>query len=338
MTSHQTILVTGGAGYIGSHAVLALRDNGRSVVVVDDFSTGYEHHVAPGVPVVRGDVGDCKLIADTIRNHDVGAVLHFAAKINISESVAAPLDYYRGNAEASRCLIATCIDEGVDRFVFSSSAAVYGAPKTVPILESAPTRPINPYGRTKLITEWMLEDVARSSGLCYAALRYFNVAGADPQGRSGETSSHAGHLLKVAGELVTGQRSSIEMYGDDYDTRDGTCIRDYVHVTDLANAHLLVLDKIGELSDQRVFNCGYGQGFSVREVLTAVESEIGSALDIRVGPRRPGDPPALVADPGRFHALGWRPEYADLGTMIRSAVAWERKILAHSAIARDGEA
>jgi len=322
----DAILVTGGAGYIGSHTVLALRDAGRAVVVVDDFSTGRDELVPPDVPLARGDVGDAAFIAGVLDGHDIGAVLHFAASINVSESVAAPLDYYRNNTAASRTLIEACIAAGIERFVFSSSAAVYGELDTVPVTEEGATRPINPYGSSKLMTEWMLADAAAAHGLRYAALRYFNVAGADPDGRSGECGDHAGHLLKVASEAAIGQRSYVEIYGEDYDTPDGTCIRDYVHVTDLAAAHLTVLDCLVQGEGRLIVNCGYGHGFSVREVLSAVEAEIGKPLDIRAAARRPGDPPALVADATRIRGLGWRPAHDDLGAIVRSAVAWERKL------------
>jgi len=324
--TRDAILVTGGAGYIGSHTVLALRDAGRPVVVVDDFSTGREELVPPDVPVARGDVGDTAFIAQVLDHYRIDAVLHFAGSINVSESVSAPLDYYRNNTSASRTLIEACVTAGVGRFVFSSSAAVYGVLDTVPVAEDAATRPINPYGSSKLMTEWMLADAARAHGLRYAALRYFNVAGADPDGRSGECGSHAGHLLKVAGETAVGLRPNIEIYGEDYDTPDGTCVRDYVHVTDLAAAHLVVLDCLPQGEGGLVVNCGYGHGFSVREVLRAVEREVGHPMDIRTAHRRPGDPPILVADGTRIRALGWRPANDDLGVIVRSAVAWERKL------------
>jgi UDP-glucose 4-epimerase len=322
----DAILVTGGAGYIGSHTVLALRDAGRSVVVVDNFSTGNEKLVPPDVPIARGDVGDAAFIADVLSAHDVGAVLHFAASIDVSESVSAPLDYYRNNTAASLTLIAACVAGGVERFVFSSSAAVYGVPDIIPAPEDGPTRPINPYGSSKLMTEQMLADAAAAHGLRYAALRYFNVAGADPDGRSGECGGHAGHLLKVAAEAAIGRRPYVEIYGVDYDTPDGTCIRDFVHVSDLAAAHLTVLDWLSQGKGNLIVNCGYGHGFSVREVLSAVELEIGHTLDIRAAARRPGDSQALVADSTRIRGLGWQPAHDDLGAIVHSMVAWERQL------------
>ncbi len=323
--TRETILVTGGAGYIGSHTVLALRDAGRPVVVLDDFSTGHEELVPAGVPIARGDVGHLAFVAGVIETHGVASVLHFAASIIVSESVAAPLDYYRNNTAASRNLIEACVAGGVGTFVFSSSAAVYGAPDTIPIPEDGATRPINPYGSSKLMTEWMLADTAAAHGLRYAALRYFNVAGADPDGRSGEDGHQAGHLIKIACEAALGRRSHIEIHGDDYDTPDGTCVRDYIHVSDLAAAHLTVLDHLSDGAGGIVANCGYGHGFSVREVLRAVEAEIGHSLDIRAAARRPGDPPTLIADPSRIRGLGWRPAHDDIGDIVRSALAWERR-------------
>jgi UDP-glucose 4-epimerase len=285
--------------------------------------------VPAGVPVARGDVGDLAFVADVIETHGVASVLHFAASIIVSESVAAPLDYYRNNTAASRNLIEACVAGGVGTFVFSSSAAVYGVLDTFPITEDVATRPINPYGTSKLMTEWMLADTAAAHGLRYAALRYFNVAGADPDGRSGQCDHQGGHLIKNACETALGRRSHIEIHGEDYDTPDGTCVRDYVHVSDLAAAHLTVLDHLlgGLLGGEGgiVANCGYGHGFSVREVLRAVEAEIGHSLDIRTAARRPGDPPTLVADPSRMRGLGWQPAHDDIGDIVRSALAWERR-------------
>jgi UDP-glucose 4-epimerase len=322
----RRVLVTGGAGYIGSHVVLAMHDTGRPVVVVDDLSTGNARLVPRDVPIERGDFADRALMTGVIRDYDVGAVIHLAASISVEASVFDPLSYYRNNTVASHALIETCVENGVDRFVFSSTAAVYGDPRAIPISEDAPTRPINPYGRSKLMTEWMLEDVARAHGLRYAALRYFNVAGADPQGRSGETASQWAHLVKVVSEVAVGRRPYLELYGDDYDTRDGTCIRDYIHVSDLAQAHLHLLDRLDSLDGGAAFNCGYGHGFSVREVLKASEVVIGRPLESRIAPRRAGDPPVLVADPSRLLVLGWKPQFDDLQLIIRSAIDWERRL------------
>lgn len=326
MTSKPTILVTGGAGYIGSHAVLAFSDAGYPVVVVDDLSTGRRNLVPSFIPFRKGDVGDMDLMASVIAEHRVGAVVHFAGSIVVPESVSDPLKYYRNNTANSRNLIAVCVDTGVSHFVFSSTAAVYGVPDKVPVNEEAPTEPINPYGSSKLMTEWMLRDVAAAHPFAFAALRYFNVAGADPMGRTGQSTPLATHLIKVACEAATGARRHIDVFGEDYDTPDGTCIRDYIHVSDLAEAHVLALDHLINAGESFIANCGYGHGYSVREVLTEVQKESGARLDIRGAPRRPGDPEKLVADPSRIKkTLSWRPRYDDLGFIVRTAYAWEQK-------------
>lgn len=330
MTSKPTILVTGGAGYIGSHAVLAFTDAGYPVVVVDDLSTGHREVVPPFVPFKKGDVGDMDLMAQAIAEHRVGAVVHFAGSIVVPESVSDPLKYYRNNTANSRNLIAACVDAGVPHFVFSSTAAVYGVPAEVPVNEQAPTEPINPYGSSKLMTEWMLRDVAAAHPFAFAALRYFNVAGADPMGRTGQSTPLATHLIKVACEAATGARRHVDVFGEDYDTPDGTCIRDYIHVSDLAEAHVLALEHLMQSKESFIANCGYGHGYSVREVLTQVQKESGTRLDIRSAPRRPGDPEKLVADPSRIqHLLSWRPRHDDLGFIVRTAFAWEQNTGAH---------
>ncbi len=327
MTERPVVLVTGGAGYIGSHALLALGDAGYGVIVIDDLSTGVRALVPREVPFVEGDVGDQALVEGLIREHDVGAVVHFAGSIVVPESVADPLKYYRNNAAASRTLIEACVRTGVRRFIFSSTAAVYGEPDHVPVAESAPTEPTSPYGRSKLVTEWMLRDVAAAHGLRYVALRYFNVAGADPAGRTGQSTPRATHLIKVASEAAVGARGHVEVFGEDYDTPDGTCVRDYIHVTDLAAAHVDALRHLEAGGETLVLNCGYGNGFSVRQVLDAVQRVAGRRLDIRPAPRRAGDPSRLVSDPRRIRErLGWRPRHDDLETMVRSAIAWERKL------------
>ncbi len=334
MTKHSTILITGGAGYIGSHAVLAFIDAGHGVVVLDNLSTGVRRAVPASVPFVRGDVGDGAVVADMIKRYGVGAVVHFAGSVVVPDSVANPLEYYRNNTASSRTLIQACVDAGVSRFLFSSSAAVYGAPTRVPVAEDAPTVPINPYGASKLMTEWMLRDAAAAHALSYAALRYFNVAGADPAGRAGQSTPRATHLIKVACEAAVGKRPHIDVYGDDYDTPDGTCIRDYIHVSDLAAAHVAALAALTENRTNLVLNCGYGRGASVREVLAAVQKAADRPLDIRAAPRRPGDPPALVADVAAIRrTLSWSPAHDDLATIVRSALSWERRLAAGTDVA-----
>jgi len=327
MNERTTILVTGGAGYIGSHAVLALRAAGRVPVVLDDLSTGNRALVPDDVPFVQGSVGDSALLAEVIERHAVSAVMHFAGSIVVPESVTQPLAYYRNNTVNSHALIEACVRGGVERFIFSSTAAVYGMPETLPINESTPTRPINPYGTSKLMTEWMLRDTAAAHNLRYVALRYFNVAGADPEGRSGQSSPVATHLIKIAGQAAVGRRDSIQMFGDDYDTPDGTCVRDYIHVSDLAEAHVLALRHLEGGGGSLTLNCGYGRGYSVREVLDTVARVAGKPLPVRTAPRRAGDPPALVAAAARItETLGWQPRHADLETIVRHALAWEKRL------------
>ncbi|HYD69481.1 UDP-glucose 4-epimerase GalE [Azospirillum sp.] len=327
MSPRNVVLVTGGAGYIGSHAVLALKAAGVGVVVLDDLSTGRRAAVPDGVPFVQGSAGDAELVADTIARHGVDAVMHFAGSIVVPESVEKPLAYYRNNTVNSHALIETAVRSGVERFVFSSTAAVYGMPDTLPIAEDSPARPINPYGASKLMTETMLRDTGAAHGLRYGILRYFNVAGADPEGRSGQCGKAATHLIKIAAQVVTGQRPDMTIHGDDYDTPDGTCVRDYIHVSDLADAHVRLIQHLAGGGDSVTLNCGYGRGYSVREVLAAVERATGRPLPVHVGPRRAGDPPALVAGADRIRAtLGWRPRHEDLDLIVRSALAWERKV------------
>ena len=333
----QTVLVTGGAGYIGSHVVLALAEAGIGVAVLDDLSTGQRDLVPPGVPFVAGDAGDSALVAALLRQHAIGAVIHLAASIFVAESVADPLKYYRNNAGVTQRLIETCLGCGVHRLVFSSSAAVYGAPTVVPIPEDAACAPINPYGASKLASEFMLRHTAAASALRCVILRYFNVAGADPRGRAGESTKGSTHLVKLACEVAVGRRACLDILGDDYDTPDGTCLRDYIHVSDLADLHLAALRQPasgqqggGEQGGEGpclVLNCGYGRGFSVREIVAAVEQEIGRLLPTRRGPRRSGDPAALIADVTRLRAtLDWAPRHADLHAILRSALAWERRL------------
>ena len=292
------------------------------------------HSRASIIPFNEGDVGDGELVGRVIREHGVGAVAHFAGSIVIPESVADPLKYYRNNTAASRNLIEACITNHVKYFIFSSTAAVYGHPETVPVSEDAPTTPINPYGTSKLMTEWILRDTAQAHDFRYVALRYFNVAGADPAGRTGQSTPDATHLIKIASQAALGLRQGIEVFGEDYDTPDGTCIRDYIHVSDLAAAHVDALGHLTAANENLVLNCGYGHGCSVREVLAAVEKEAGIHLNIRGAPRRPGDPATLVADASRLrNHFAWQPRYDDLGVIVGTAIDWERKLAGE---ARDG--
>jgi UDP-glucose 4-epimerase len=323
-----TVLVTGGAGYIGSHAVLALLDSGWPVVVIDNLVTGFRWAVPEAAAFVEGDIADQALVARLIAEHGIGAIIHFAGSIVVPESVEDPLKYYDNNTVRSRSLIESAVKGGVRHFIFSSTAATYGIPEKVPVTEDARTQPINPYGWSKLMTERMLADTAFAHPLNYCALRYFNVAGADPKGRSGQSTAGATHLIKVAVEAATGKRGHVSVYGTDYDTPDGTGIRDYIHVSDLAAAHVDALEKLIEDPEtSHVMNCGYSRGFSVLEVLDSVDRVTNVRIERRLEPRRAGDPPALVADNARILAtLPWRPRRADLDTIVADALAWERKL------------
>jgi UDP-glucose 4-epimerase len=322
-----TVLVTGGAGYIGSHTVLALRAAGMPVVVLDNLSAGQAFLVPRDVPLVKGSIGDRPLVAETLNSYKVKSVIHFAASIAVGESVEKPLDYYTNNVANSLRLIKACVSHGVRRFVFSSTAAVYGQPEAVPVGEDAPLAPINPYGASKLMVESILRDVAAAHRLRYAALRYFNVAGADPEGRAGQATPSATHLLKIACEAALGRRPEVAIFGTDYPTRDGTCIRDYIHVSDLADIHVLAVRKLEDTGDSFVANCGYGYGYSVREVLAAVQRQGNGRLTVREAPRRPGDPAALVAGTERLRdLLGWEPRHDDLDEIVGTALAWERRL------------
>lgn len=322
------VLVTGGAGYIGSHAVLALVDSGWPVIVIDDLSTGFEWAVPEQARLVRADIADQPLVARLIAEHGIGAVMHFAGSIIVPESVEQPLKYYHNNTVKSRALIESAVAGGVRHFIFSSTAATYGIPEQVPITEDTRTQPINPYGWSKLMTERMLADTAAAHPLNYCALRYFNVAGADPAGRSGQSTAGATHLIKVAVEAAVGKRDHVAVYGTDYETPDGTGIRDYIHVSDLAAAHVHALEKlISDPEQSYVMNCGYGRGFSVLEVLDAVDRVTNMKIERRMSPRRAGDPPALVAENAKILAtLPWRPRRDDLDTIVADALAWERKL------------
>jgi UDP-glucose 4-epimerase len=324
----SNILVTGAAGFIGSHAVLALTEAGHAIVALDNLSTGRRWAVPDGVPFIAGDIADRALLRDVFARHGCDSVMHFAGSIEVGESVSHPLDYYQNNVVGSLILLETAIACGVGKFVFSSSAAVYGEPERQPIPEDAPTRPINPYGWTKLMTEQMLADAARAHGLRYVALRYFNVSGADPQGRAGESIKKPSHLIKRAVQVAVGILPQLGIFGEDYPTPDGTCIRDYIHVTDLVDAHLLALHHLAGGGGSLILNCGHGTGVSIREVVAAVERATGTTLPVRSEPRRPGDPPALIAAADRIRAtLGWAPKY-DLDAMVASALAWEKLLAA----------
>jgi UDP-glucose 4-epimerase len=323
----MSILVTGGAGYIGSHMVLALLDAGENVVVVDNLSTGFRWAVAEAVTLVIGDVADQALIEEVIDRHKVEAIIHFAGSIVVPDSMVDPLGYYMNNTVKSRSLIETAVVKGVKHFIFSSTAAVYGMPAINPVSEDAPLNPISPYGASKLMTEWMLRDTARAHEMSYIALRYFNVAGADPKGRTGQSTHRATHLIKVACQTALGMRHHMEVYGRDYDTPDGTCLRDYIHVSDLAHAHLQALSHLRAGGNSGIFNCGYGHGASVLEVIAAVERAAGHKIEVREASRRPGDPAALVASADRIRQLlDWYPSHDNLDEIVGSALAWERTL------------
>jgi len=323
----MSVVVTGGAGYIGSHMVWTLADRGEDVVVVDDLSKGFDWAVAPEAELVVADVGDQAAMEALFRSRKTEAVIHFAGSIVVPESVQDPLAYYLNNTVKSRALVAAAVAAGVPHFIFSSTAAVYGSPPVMPVTEQTTLNPESPYGWSKLMTEVMLRHTADASRLRYGVLRYFNVAGADPQGRTGQSTKGATHLIKVACEAALGKREKIEIFGLDYPTRDGTCIRDYIHVTDLVAAHMQALNHLRGGGDSLVANCGYGTGYSVSEVLKAVEEVIGKKLPIVEGGRRPGDAAAIVADSTMARVtLGWEPRYDHLPTIISHALQWEESL------------
>jgi UDP-glucose 4-epimerase len=328
MRDGQSVMVTGGAGYIGSHAVLALLDAGYRVVVIDNLVTGFDWAVDPRAMLVVAAIENDRAVRDAMRAHHVGAVMHFAGSVVVPESVADPLKYYRNNTAASRSLIESAVACGVAHFIFSSTAATYGIPDQVPVREDSPKLPINPYGMSKLMTEAMLADVAAAHPINYCALRYFNVAGADPQGRSGQSTAGATHLIKVAVEAATGKRDGVSVFGTDFATPDGTGVRDYIHVSDLAAAHVDALRLLIERPTQsHTLNCGYGRGYSVLDVLDAVDRVTNVRVDRRMEARRAGDPDALVADNAAIlAALPWRPQHDDLDRIVTDALAWERKL------------
>jgi UDP-glucose 4-epimerase len=326
--SKLPVLVTGGAGYIGSHAVLALRDAGWPVAVIDDLSNGAREVVPEDVPFYEGNVADAALAERIFDAHGIRAIMHFAGSIVVPESVEKPLKYYANNTVASLALAGAALAAGVKHILLSSTAAVYGAPERVPIDEDEPTRPINPYGASKIMTERMLEDASAAHPFNYGALRYFNVAGADPQGRAGQVGKGSTHLIKVAVEAAAGKRDHVAVYGTDYPTPDGTCIRDYIHVSDLASAHVAALERlIAEPDENLVLNCGYGKGLSVLEVLDAVDRHTNHPIKRVLEGRRAGDPPQLVAANARMlDTLDWRPRHADIDTIVADALAWERRL------------
>ena len=328
----MSILVTGGAGYIGSHMVLALTDAAEDVVVLDNLSTGYWWSVAPQAKLVEGDIGDEALLTRLMADHRFDAVVHFAGSIVVPDSMGDPLGYYLNNTVKSRMLMACAVKARIPRFIFSSTAAVYGNPVTQPVFEDAAPAPISPYGSSKLMTEWMLKDAHAAHGLQYIALRYFNVAGADPQGRAGQSTPRATHLIKVACQTALGQRGELEVFGTDYDTPDGTCLRDYIHGSDLIAAHADALAHLRRGGDSGIFNCGYGTGASVLDVIKAVERVNGAALPVKYIGRREGDPVAIVAGADRVRSvLGWKPRHENLDFIVESALSWERKLAQRNA-------
>ena len=324
----MTVLVTGGAGYIGSHMVYALLDAGERVVVLDNLATGFDWVVAQGTPFVVGDVGDQPLVNALIAEHRIDAIIHFAASVVVPDSVRDPLGYYLNNAVKSRALIEAAVKGAVRHFIFSSTAAVYGNPERVPAREDDATVPTSPYGSSKLMTEIMLRDAGRAHSLPHVILHYFNVAGADPRGRTGQSSQDATHLIKVATRAALGLRAKVDVFGADYPTPDGTCIRDYIHVSDLVQAHCDALAYLRAGGDSLTLNCGYGRGFSVLEVIDTVKRVSGVDFTVELAPRRLGDPARVVAAPDRARSvLKWQPHFEDLGTIVSHALAWERKLL-----------
>jgi len=319
------ILVTGGAGYIGSHTVLSLSEAGYDVTVYDNLSSGFAEAVADSARLVEADLSDRQRLDRLLRERPFSAIIHFAASIVVPESVSNPIAYYRNNTANTLSLVDLALIHGVEHFIFSSTAAVYGIPETVPVKESAPLQPINPYGRSKLVDEWILQDACQAHPeMSTIILRYFNVAGADPQGRIGQSTPQATHLIKVACQTALGLRDSLPIYGTDYPTPDGTGIRDYIHVSDLAEAHIQALHALEDGRESEVYNCGYGHGYSVREIIEAVERVSGKQLPVRMEPRRAGDPAHLVSDPDKIlQTLDWRPQHDDIDTIVSSALGWE---------------
>jgi UDP-glucose 4-epimerase len=328
--AENKILVTGGAGYIGSHVVRLLTGAGRAVVVLDNLSTGFADAVL-GAELVVGDTGNRELVDEVLRKHAVDTVMHFAAHTIVPESVSDPLKYYGNNTCSTRNLLECCSRAGVEHFIFSSTAAVYGIPEGTYCTEDSPLAPINPYGTSKLMSEMMLRDLGAANGLRHVILRYFNVAGSDPDGRIGQSTAKATLLIKVAAEVAVGKRERLYVFGTDYPTPDGTGVRDYIHVDDLADAHIRALDYLGNGGESVTLNCGYGHGYSVREVIDAVNRVNGRPINVQEEPRRPGDPPALVARADKARAvLGWKPRYDDLDFIVKTSLDWERKLAART--------
>jgi UDP-glucose 4-epimerase len=324
----MAVLVTGGAGYIGSHMALKLGDSGQETVVLDNLSTGFDWAVDHRATLVEGDAGDIDFVSGVIARYGITEIVHFAGSIVVPESVTDPLKYYRNNTATSRNLLAAAVQGGVERFIFSSTAAVYGMTGLAPVEETTPLVPMSPYGRSKLMTEWMLADVAAAHPIKYGVLRYFNVAGGDPQKRSGQSTPLATHLIKVAAQTALGQRAKMDIFGTDYPTPDGTCVRDYIHVTDLIEAHALLLEHLRGGGDSVTLNCAYGQGYSVRQVIDTVKAVSGVDFRVEEGPRRAGDPAAITATGEKIRAtLGWQPKHDDLGEMVSTALEWERHLM-----------
>lgn len=323
----MTVLVTGGAGYIGSHMVHALVDAGESVVVIDNLSTGFSSLLPRDVPLFIGDAGDENLVENVIARHRIESIIHFAGSVVVPDSVRDPLGYYRNNTMTTRSLLNSAVRAGIGRFIFSSTAAVYGNPDQIPVSEHAPTRPMSPYGSSKLMTEIMLHDTASAHDMKYVVLRYFNVAGADPDGRCGLSTAGATHLLKIAVEAATGQRAKVDVYGTDYPTPDGSCIRDFIHVSDLAQAHRAALAYLRDGGGSITLNCGYGRGYSVLETIEAVRRVSMRNFAVSYAPRRPGDIMTMVADTSRIRAvLDWTPQYDNLETIAGHALRWEKRL------------
>ena len=324
----MAVLVTGGAGYIGSHMVLNLADAGEEIVVLDNLVTGFDWAIDGRAQFERGDAGDIELVKQLIEKYAVSAIIHFAGSIVVPESVSNPLKYYANNTATSRNLIEAAVQGGVKHFIFSSTAAVYGMTGLAPVVETTPLNPMSPYGRSKLMTEWMLADVAAAHPMSFGVLRYFNVAGADPGRRSGQSTPFATHLIKVACQTALGQREKMDIFGTDYDTPDGTCVRDYIHVTDLIAAHALMLTHLRDGGESTTLNCAYGQGYSVRQVVDMVREVSGVSLRADEGPRRPGDPASITATGEKVRSLlGWKPEHDDLREIVETAYAWERHLI-----------
>ncbi len=323
----MSVLVTGGAGYIGSHMVLELLEAGETVVVLDNLSTGFWWAVPSNVTLVKGDMGDAELMSKTIAEHNITSIIHFAAKIVVPESVADPLGYYLNNTAKTRQVLECAVKGGVKNFIFSSTAAVYGDVSAEPVAEDNELNPVSPYGRSKLMSEWMLQDTAFAHGLNYVILRYFNVAGADPKGRIGQSTPNATHLIKVACQAALGDRPALDIFGTDYPTPDGTCLRDYIHVCDLAKAHMDALRYLRAGGKSDVFNCGYGNGLSVQEIANVVKKVSKVDFKVNLSPRRAGDPPAIIAKADKIRkVLGWQPKYDNVETIVQAAFAWEKHL------------